>query len=144
MKTVGIRALVNFELDSVSHTDLRTNLRSHHRHHSSGTDRALYVRLHLHSCGNLMSSTSSASYPAWQRIWDESQPRLLFIQRFLNQEQHPTPRITRVGKLDAELLDQELVQVLLDPLAKALSIVNVCCATRATGIYSFCLNVLLL
>lgn len=38
---------------------------------------------------------------------------------------HPTPRITRVGKLDAELLDQELVQVLQDPLAKALSLANV-------------------
>lgn len=37
----------------------------------------------------------------------------------------PMARITRVGKLDAELLDQELVQVLQEPLHKALNLINV-------------------
>ena len=37
----------------------------------------------------------------------------------------PVARITRVGKLDAELLDQELVQMLQEPLHKALSLINV-------------------
>lgn len=31
----------------------------------------------------------------------------------------------RVGKLDAELLDQELVQVLQEPLMKALNLISV-------------------
>ena len=35
-------------------------------------------------------------------------------------------RIMRVGQLDAELLDQELVQLLCEPLKKALNLVNVC------------------
>lgn len=72
-----------------------------------------------------MASTSSSSYAAWQRVWDESQARLSSIRESLTQEATPTPRVTRVGKLDAELLDQELVQVLQDPLAKALALVNV-------------------
>ena len=37
----------------------------------------------------------------------------------------PLARVTRVGKLDAELLDQELVQVLQEPLNKALNLINV-------------------
>ncbi|EKM59328.1 uncharacterized protein PHACADRAFT_136918 [Phanerochaete carnosa HHB-10118-sp] len=71
-----------------------------------------------------MASTSSSSYATWQRIWDDSQARLSSIHESLTHEATPTPRITRVGKLDAELLDQELVQVLQDPLAKALALVN--------------------
>ncbi|OBZ76082.1 Peroxisomal biogenesis factor 2 [Grifola frondosa] len=36
----------------------------------------------------------------------------------------PSPRIVRVGQVDAELLDQELVQLLKEPLIKALGIAN--------------------
>ncbi|KAH9006935.1 hypothetical protein EDB86DRAFT_2769968, partial [Lactarius hatsudake] len=36
----------------------------------------------------------------------------------------PTPRILRVGQLDAELLDVELVNLLRDPLSKAVGLVN--------------------
>jgi peroxin-2 len=32
----------------------------------------------------------------------------------------------RVGQLDSELLDQELVQLLQEPLNKTLALVNVC------------------
>lgn len=35
-------------------------------------------------------------------------------------------RITRVSQLDAELLDQELAQLLQEPIGKALALVNVC------------------
>ena len=71
-----------------------------------------------------MSAASSTSYAAWQRIWDESQARLSSIRESLHDGPMPTSRVTRVGKLDAELLDQELVQVLQDPLAKALALLN--------------------
>ena len=70
-------------------------------------------------------ASSSSSYATWQRVWDESQSRLSVIRQSLNQEEPFSTHVTRVGKLDAELLDQELVQVLQDPLQKALSLVNV-------------------
>jgi hypothetical protein len=34
--------------------------------------------------------------------------------------------VARVSQLDAELLDQELVQLLLEPIRGALSLINVC------------------
>ena len=82
-----------------------------------------------------MASTSSSSQPSWERIWNDSRPQLVSIQQSLAGRQHVTSRVMRVGKLDAELLDQELVQVLQDPLAKALSVVNVrrhCINSRAS------------
>jgi peroxin-2 len=72
-----------------------------------------------------MASSSSSNYAVWQRVWEDSQPRISTIRQSLNHERPSTLPVTRVGKLDAELLDQELVQVLKDPLQKALSLVNV-------------------
>ena len=70
-----------------------------------------------------MSTVSSSSTTPWQRIWNEAQPTLEEIRHNVGSD--TSPRITRVGKLDAELLDQELVQVLQEPLAKALGLINV-------------------
>lgn len=72
-----------------------------------------------------MSSTASTSRSTWQKLWDEAQPTLEDIQQNYAQRVAPAPRIIRVGKLDAELLDQELVQVLQEPLLKALNLINV-------------------
>lgn len=72
-----------------------------------------------------MSSTASTSRSTWQTLWDEAQPTLEDIQQTYAQRNSPAPRISRVGKLDAELLDQELVQVLQEPLLKALNLINV-------------------
>ncbi|KAI0755472.1 Pex12 amino terminal region-domain-containing protein [Irpex lacteus] len=69
-------------------------------------------------------SHASSSTSHWQRLWEEAQPRLGNIRQSLSEQSSPTPRITRVGKPDAELLDQELVSVLQEPVAKALNIVN--------------------
>lgn len=71
------------------------------------------------------SSSSSSSADSWNRIWEQSQPALHSIHSSLNQQPSPTPRVTRIGKLDAELLDQELVQVLQDPLNKTISLISV-------------------
>lgn len=69
---------------------------------------------------------SSSSIPAsWQHAWDNALPQLTRIRQSLAAAPGPSPRIVRVGQLDAELLDQELVQLLKDPLVKALSLVNV-------------------
>jgi peroxin-2 len=64
---------------------------------------------------------------SWQQLWDEAQPTLRNAERSLAST--PTPvasRILRVGQLDAELLDAELVNLLRDPLSKSLGLINVC------------------
>lgn len=63
----------------------------------------------------------------WQHAWDAAQPRLHSIQNALASPTFPVPnpRIIRVGQLDAELLDAELVHILTEPVSKALATVNV-------------------
>ena len=70
-------------------------------------------------------STQAPPLSTWQQLWQEAQPRLHSVQQSLNTQDSPTPKVIRVGQLDAELLDQELVQLLQEPLTKALSLVNV-------------------
>jgi peroxin-2 len=61
----------------------------------------------------------------WEEAWNRAQPRLSSIRNRLNPHDSPDPRIMRVGQLDSELLDQELVQLLKEPLNSALSLINV-------------------
>lgn len=64
---------------------------------------------------------------SWQRQWDDAQLTLNNAERSLASTSSPvTSHILRVGQLDAELLDVELVNILRDPLSKALGLVNVC------------------
>ncbi|KAF9569335.1 hypothetical protein CPC08DRAFT_739223 [Agrocybe pediades] len=57
--------------------------------------------------------------------WNNAQPTLSKIKSsFSSSPDSPRPRIIRVGQLDSELLDQELVQLLQEPINKALSLVN--------------------
>ena len=72
-----------------------------------------------------MSAEASSSVHTWQRIWNEARPTLEEIRYNAAPNEPPAPRTTRVGKLDAELLDQELVQVLQEPLTKALNLISV-------------------
>ncbi|KAG6854856.1 hypothetical protein C0991_012046 [Blastosporella zonata] len=60
----------------------------------------------------------------WEEAWNAARPRLSAIRDALNTGSSPDPRVIRVGQLDSELLDQELVQTLQEPLNKALSLVN--------------------
>lgn len=60
-----------------------------------------------------------------QQAWDDAQPRLHSIRESIRSLTTPHARILRVGQLDAELLDQELVHLLQDPLNKALASVHV-------------------
>ena len=63
----------------------------------------------------------------WQRRWDDAQSTLINAERSLASTTSPVASsILRVGQLDAELLDVELVNLLRDPLSKALGLVNVC------------------
>ncbi|KAI0832481.1 peroxisomal biogenesis factor 2 [Trametes gibbosa] len=61
---------------------------------------------------------------SWKNAWRDAQRRLPQIQADIAVTPSPLPRITRVGKVDAELLDAELVQLLKEPLTKALNLVN--------------------
>lgn len=62
---------------------------------------------------------------ALQQAWDDAQPRLRTIRESVKSLAPPHARILRVGQLDAELLDQELVHLLQDPLIKALALIHV-------------------
>lgn len=75
---------------------------------------------------------------SWEEIWEKSQSSLEAIRNSVSTLTSPTPRVLRVGQLDAELLDTELVQLLREPIANALSVVNVClCGLSArTGTFT--------
>ncbi len=62
---------------------------------------------------------------SWQNAWNTAQQDISRIRADIASAPPPDPRITRVGKVDAELLDTELVQLLKEPLTRALSLVNV-------------------
>jgi hypothetical protein len=63
---------------------------------------------------------------SWQQLWDQAQSTLSNAERSLTSTTSPVAsRILRVGQLDAELLDVELVNLLRDPLSNALGLVNV-------------------
>ncbi|KAL0067568.1 peroxisome assembly protein (Peroxin-2) [Marasmius tenuissimus] len=75
-----------------------------------------------------MSSTTSSS--SWKNVWSNVQPSLSNVKDYLRAVYAPNPRVIRVGQLDSELLDQELVQLLQDPLTKSLATVNAVWARR--------------
>ena len=81
-----------------------------------------------------MSNLASSSTSTWQQIWNEARPTLEEIRHTVGADIPPAPRVMRVGKLDAELLDEELVQVLQEPLNKALSLIDVCRSSRVLGV----------
>lgn len=61
-----------------------------------------------------------ASVLDMESAWESAQTRLAQL-RALSWTDGPSPRTIRVGQLDAELLDQELVYLLQEPISKALS-----------------------
>jgi peroxin-2 len=70
--------------------------------------------------------TSTSWQEVWQQAYSSAQPALSSMRDTLGSTTSPYSRIMRVGQLDAELLDQELVHLLCEPLQKALNLVNVC------------------
>ncbi|TRM67666.1 Pex12 amino terminal region-domain-containing protein [Schizophyllum amplum] len=60
---------------------------------------------------------------AWEDAWERALPRISSLRDTLSRNPIVS-RVTRVGKLDSELLDQELVQLLEEPLKKAFSLLN--------------------
>jgi peroxin-2 len=69
--------------------------------------------------------TPGANLNDWQHAWETAQPRLSALRDTFLSSKSPNSRVLRVGQLDAELLDQELVTILKEPLERALSLVNV-------------------
>jgi peroxin-2 len=62
---------------------------------------------------------------SWQDVWENAQPSLDSLKQSFSSISEAKPRVLRVGQLDAESLDGELVQLLQDPLNRALAVVNV-------------------
>lgn len=67
-----------------------------------------------------------ARLPFWQHAWDAAGPRLATIRTTLESGARgpEAPRL-RVGQLDSESLDHELLQLLREPIYKSLDILNV-------------------
>lgn len=62
---------------------------------------------------------------SWEEIWERSQSSLEAIRNSVSTLTLPTERVLRVSQLDAESLDTELVQLLQEPITRAISVVNV-------------------
>jgi hypothetical protein len=62
---------------------------------------------------------------AWDRAWADAQTYLQSIPHELVNTRTFRPHVLRVGQLDAELLDIELVQLLRQPLSTALGLIKV-------------------
>jgi peroxin-2 len=74
-----------------------------------------------------MSSASTALAAAW----DNASGRLSEINEEISRFASPLSSVQRVNRLDAELLDTELVVLLRDPVTKSLaSIVSVLCLVK--------------
>lgn len=74
-----------------------------------------------------------SSLPAvLEESWNASQHTLSSIHESLSSSHPERPRIIRVGQLDSELLDQELSQLLQEPILKALSLISVGTSSSAT------------
>ncbi|KAK7060504.1 peroxisome assembly protein (Peroxin-2) [Paramarasmius palmivorus] len=67
---------------------------------------------------------------SWDNVWNSVQPSLSTIKDYLRGLYAPNPRVLRVGQLDSELLDQELVHLLQEPLTKTFAQVNAVFARR--------------
>ncbi|KAJ3854219.1 peroxisomal biogenesis factor 2 [Lentinula lateritia] len=61
---------------------------------------------------------------SWDDAWNNAQPHISSMQDELRSLNSPPSRIIRVGQLDSELLDMELGNLLVEPLRKALSLIN--------------------
>jgi len=75
--------------------------------------------------GGEPSTGNTSMAESWEEIWERSQSSLEAIRNSISTLTSPTPRVLRVSQLDAESLDAELVQLLQEPITKALSVVNV-------------------
>ncbi|KAI6130404.1 Pex12 amino terminal region-domain-containing protein [Pisolithus croceorrhizus] len=79
----------------------------------------------------LSRTPPSSPWPTrWQEAWEAAQPALSLIRGSLNADGIPTPRPLRVNQIDSELLDQQLVHLLCEPLQRALGIANAALRTR--------------
>jgi peroxin-2 len=66
------------------------------------------------------------SHPAfWQQAWDDAQTRIDTFRQSLGPIRPSEGRTLRVGQFDAEILDQELLQILKAPIEKALGLISV-------------------
>jgi peroxin-2 len=72
----------------------------------------------------------------WQQAWDQAQPQIEAIRSSLGTgttplvsqsvQGHVKGHALRIGQLDAELLDHELLQLLKEPVSKPLRLISVC------------------
>lgn len=66
---------------------------------------------------------STTTLDFWREAWDAAQPRLEILRNSATRA--PLSRPLRVGQLDSEQLDNELLSILKEPLAKCLDLIKV-------------------
>ncbi|KAG9040257.1 peroxisome assembly protein (Peroxin-2) [Tulasnella sp. JGI-2019a] len=66
----------------------------------------------------------SSDDTSWNHAWEQAIPALDKIRARLSEDIPILPRVVRVGQLDAELLDQELVTLLKQPVLTALTLLK--------------------
>ena len=91
------------------------------------------VLFHVNTPRHCESRNSAPMSNAWDRAWDDAQPALAAIRASMAAWPPVPARIMRVGQLDAELLDQELLSVLKEPINKALGQIRVSVSPASTG-----------
>ena len=77
----------------------------------------------------------------WQRSWVAAQSRLEEWDKSLENFLGPSSRVLRVAQWDAELLDEDLVQLLKEPVVRALALLDVRNKFLATIFYAECVIV---
>jgi hypothetical protein len=82
-----------------------------------------------------ITEQSLSMAPFWEQAWKDAQPVLSFIWASLPSFPALSPRILHVGQLDAELLNQELLGVLKEPVKKAIGRIKVCSYSISTRSY---------
>ncbi|KAF8607723.1 hypothetical protein BDV93DRAFT_467252, partial [Ceratobasidium sp. AG-I] len=65
---------------------------------------------------------STTTLDFWREAWDAAQPRLEILRNSATRA--PVSRPLRVGQLDSEQLDNELLTILKEPLAKCLDLIK--------------------
>ncbi|GJJ07306.1 hypothetical protein Clacol_001507 [Clathrus columnatus] len=78
-----------------------------------------------------------------QQAWKDAEPSLARLKQQLQEFPNMLGRTLRVGQIDAELLDQELLQILSGPVSKALGLINSSYSSRFEPESAFILSLLL-
>lgn len=86
---------------------------------------ALYFSIPAHAERATRRRFKRVIAPSMDAAWNAAQPRLASLSAVVASLPPVSRSVQRVGQLDADQLDQDLVLLLKEPFAKALGLLNV-------------------